>query len=299
MNEQTHQHYLSTGTYTNPGSYGEYFKTLPDDIPTLGMLVCGQVVHPSILWFPSPYLEKYYGPLADYPFERMMNEDELFLTAPAMVAEIFHLDKRGFADKKRVSERLAVSCRHASVLMASICKAKGIPCRCRAGFIDFLHNGSKCGDHWINQVWSDQEGRWLNVDADGYYEYENRFGFSQFDMPADKFHFAAQTWLGIRQGKLDPARFEYQDGRGTCGLRAVIIYLFLDFHALMNNELFYTFAPKYAYDRFDSLREDDLAEIDELASYMVDPDGNFTKLKEIWDSKNRFRVLTSPFNRLP
>jgi len=294
MEERIRRHYLSTGIYTNPGTYAQYFRTLPDDIPVLGKIVCDQVVHPTILWFPSPNLETYFGPLSDYPFERVMNEDELFVTAPAMMAEIFRLDGRGFTENKKVNTRLAVSCRHAAVLMASICKVKGIPCRCRAGFIDFQHKGSKCGDHWINQIWNDTEKRWLTVDVDGYYEYEKRFGFSQFDMPSDKFYFAPQTWLGIRRGMLDANRFEYQDGKNTLGLKALIIYMFLDFHSLMNNELFYTFRPKYTYEKFDKLTEEDFEEVDQLAEYMVDPDANFDKL-----SKNHFRVLASPFNVFP
>jgi hypothetical protein len=296
MNADLRRHYLATSVYTEPGPFRTYFRTLPDDIAALGRLVCDQVVHPSILQFPAAQLEPYFGPLASYPVERMKNEDELFVTAAAMTAELFRLDERGFTDKRALPQRLAVSCRHAAVLMASICKAKGVPCRARAGFIDFLHNGSNCGDHWINQVWSDQEDRWVNVDADGYYEYERRFGFSQFDLPDDKFNFAAQTWLGLRQGQWEANHFEFQDGQGTYGLKAAIIYLFTDFHALMNNELFYTFRPAYTYNRFERLTEADLAEMDALATDMLDPDRNFGKLKETWDAHNRFRVLASPFN---
>ena len=296
MNEKIYTHYLSTGTYTNPGTYANYFRTLPDNINDLGRLICDQIVHPTVLMFPNSYLEKYFGPFSKYPVERVKNEDEIFVTAPAMTAELFRLDPRGFISNKDVNNRLAVTCRHVAVLIASVCKAKGIPCRCRAGFIDFLHNGSTCGDHWINQIWNETEQRWINFDASGYYEYENRFGFSQFDIPNDKFSFAAQTWLGIRSGELDGKNYIYQDAKGTNGLEAVLIYLFLDFHALMNNELFYSFRPKYVYHNFNQISETQLHEIDCLAKLMSAPDNNFDKLYEIWNTKNHFRLLTSPFN---
>ena len=41
------------------------------------------------------------------------------------------------------------------------------------------------------------------VDVDGYYEYEERFGYSQFDLPRRKFLAAPEAWLGIRRGTLD------------------------------------------------------------------------------------------------
>jgi hypothetical protein len=34
-----------TSVYTCAGSYKEYFKSLPDDIPELGRLICSQVIH--------------------------------------------------------------------------------------------------------------------------------------------------------------------------------------------------------------------------------------------------------------
>ena len=39
------EHYKNTGTFTYAGAYGDYFRSLPDEIPVLGRLVCGQVIH--------------------------------------------------------------------------------------------------------------------------------------------------------------------------------------------------------------------------------------------------------------
>lgn len=296
MKEEVRRYYLSTSTYTNPGPYGDYFRTLPNDIPALGRLVCDQLIHPTVLLFPSANLERYFGPLTAWPSDRVMDEDELFVTAPAMTAEIFRLDPRGFVSGKAAPARLAVTCRHAAVLMASICKAKGIPCRCRAGFIDFLHNGSRHGDHWINQIWNEAEQRWMNMDVDGYYNYEQRFGFSQYDLPNANYSFSPAVWLGIRNGSLDGSQYVYQDAAGTCGLQAALIYLFLDLHALMNQEVFYSFRPKYLHNRFVRLTEAELSEIDNLAHLMLDPDQNFPALKSLWENNPKFRILTSPFN---
>lgn len=39
------RHFKETGPFTCAGPYSGYFRSLPDDIPTLGRLVCAQVIH--------------------------------------------------------------------------------------------------------------------------------------------------------------------------------------------------------------------------------------------------------------
>ena len=45
MRNQILEHYLKTGTYTYAGPYGEYFRSLPDEVDEIGHLVCAQVIH--------------------------------------------------------------------------------------------------------------------------------------------------------------------------------------------------------------------------------------------------------------
>ncbi len=82
MNRKIYQRYLETGVYTYVGKYKEFILSLPDDIPSIGILVCDQITHPSMYFTePSPYLEDtYYGRFASYPKHRFKNEDELYIT---------------------------------------------------------------------------------------------------------------------------------------------------------------------------------------------------------------------------
>lgn len=114
----------------------------------------------------------YYGKFAAYPRRRFKNEDELYITAVSMIAGILRLDETGFTKMKDVTKRITVSCRQASVLFSAILKAKGIPCRSRAGFMDFGDSGESYMEHWVNEYWSFDENRWVLADVDGYYEYE-------------------------------------------------------------------------------------------------------------------------------
>lgn len=293
MNETIYLPYLENSVYTYLGAYRAYVASLPDDITSLGRLVCDQLTHPTLLYTPpSAYLEDtYFGKFASYPKERFKDEDELFVTAAAMVAEIFRLDENGFVSGKDVTKRITVSCRHASVLFSAILKARGIPCRSRAGFVDFGNDGACYIEHWVNEYWSFAEGRWVLADVDGYYEYERRFGYSQFDLPRRKFLTASEVWLGLRDNTLTKKLELYTTGQdileGVCG------YLFMDFHSLMNNEIFYSHQPEYLRNRFHLLSREELRELDELALLMQNPDTVIYRKQDLMKHHEKFFILTN------
>ena len=291
MKQVDYLRYLDTSTYTYAGAYKDYLLSLPDDIPSIGMLVCDQITHPTMYFTPpSTYLEdKYFGKFALYPKHRFKNEDELFITAAGMIAELFRLDESGFTKGKDVTKRISVSCRNASILFSTILKAKGIPCRSRAGFMDFGNDGNSYMEHWVNEYWSYEEKRWILVDADGYYEYESRFGYSQFDLPRHKFVTASEAWLGLRNNTLDKTIDLFAPNL----LEGVCEYLFMDFHALMNNEIFYSHQPKYLRNRFSILDESELMEIDNLATLLQNSDDNMDEIEKLWTYNDKFTILTN------
>ncbi len=294
MNPILKNHYLQTGPFTYAGPYKEYFQSLPDDPRELGNLISHQIIHRVTLreGNANANADLRYGDMNEYPWYRSRCEDDMFLTAPAIAAELFRLDPRGFVPDRRVENKLVLTCRYVSVLVSAIYKAKGIPCRSRAGFAPYFQPGVSM-DHWINQVWNEKENRWQTMDADGFYD-EAAMGLNQYDMKEEQFDWAAQAWLDIRGGKTDGKQFLYADGLGTCSLKAVIRYLLYDFHALMNHEISYVFQPCYVDGKFDSLTEKDFKELDELAKLLLSPDENFEALRNLWDTNRKFRVLNSP-----
>lgn len=291
MSEKVYTRYLETSVYTYAGQYKDFLLSLPDDIRSIGMLVCDQITHPSMYFAqPSPYLENtYFGTFASYPKHRFKNEDELYITAVAMIAGILRLDERGFTKDRDVTKRITVSCRHASVLFSAILKAKGIPCRSRAGFMDFGDTGDSYMEHWVNEYWSFEESRWVLVDVDGYYEYEERFGYSQFDLPRRKFVTASEAWLGLRKGTLH----KKLDVFSTNALEGACEYLLMDFHALMNNEIFYSYQPVYLRSGIRALKESELRELDDLAELLADPDQNIEQIECLWRTNEKLSVLTN------
>lgn len=291
MNSKMYQRYLETSIYTYVGRYKEFVLSLPDDIPSIGMLVCGQITHPSMYFTePSSYLEDtYYGKFASYPKYRIKNEDELYITAVSMIAGILRLDEAGFTKGRDVSKRITVSCRQASVLFSAILKAKGIPCRSRAGFMDFGDSGESYMEHWVNEYWDFNESRWVLADVDGYYEYEQRFGYSQFDLPRRKFVTASEAWLGLRKNTLDKKLDVFSDDP----LEGVCEYLFMDFHSLLNNEIFYSYQPLYLRGGIRALNESELYELDHLAELLAEPDKNIGQIEHMRDVNEKLSDLTN------
>jgi hypothetical protein len=292
MHDLLLDHYLQYSTYTFPGCYTDFLKSLPDDISELGALICHQVIHRTVLKNGNTLTnaDKKYGDMKKYPWFRLKCDDDVLMTASAMIAELLRLDGSGLRKERAVQHKIVVTCRYVSVLMSSILKSKGIPSRSRAGFAPYCLPGI-CGDHWINQYWNKKENTWTSLDADGFYE---NLKFSQFDIPRNNFCWAAKVWLDIRHGKTDGKQFVYADGKGTNGLKAAIRAIFYDFHSLMNNEISYEFQPSYICNKFERLTEKEFFEIDGLAELLLNPDDNFNKLFEIWNSVKKFRILNSP-----
>ncbi len=294
MNTELRKHYLETGTYTYAGNYKAYYKELPDDITQLGNLICNQVIHRKTLSDGNSNANRnmIYGDMTRFPWYRMRCEDDMFLTSNAMTAELFRLDERGFTWDRKVEDKIVVCCRYVSVLMTAILKAKGIPCRSRAVFAPYFVKGESW-DHWVNQYWDDELMRWVTFDADGFFD-ESVIGFNQYDIPENKFDWPAQAWLAIRSGNIDGSRFIFADEKRTNSLEAVIRYLFYDFHAIMNHELTFSFQPWFFDNKFQQLSSQDLLEVDELANLMLDVDANFKELEMLWNTKKKYRIISSP-----
>lgn len=290
MNKKILNHYLEFSTFTTPGCYKEFLKTLPDEVKELGNLISHQIIHRVTLkeGNTNANRDKRYGDMDEYPWYRLRCEDDILTTSVSMIAELLRLDGRGFLTDRKVENKIVVTCRYIAVLMASILKSKGIPCRVRSGFAPYFFKGS--WDHWINQYWVENKQKWVTFDADGFFD--TTIGFDQYDMPKEKFDWSANTWLGIRKGKLNANNFI--NAGGQKGLEPVLWAIFYDFHSLMNNEILYLQEPSYAAHKFNKLTEKDFEEIDELAKLILEPDENFDKLVEVWDTKKKFRILNSP-----
>jgi len=287
MNKKILEHYLEFSAFTNPGCYKDYLQKLPDDIKELGDLVSHQIIHRVTLkdGNTNANKDKRYGDMDKYPWYRLRCDDDIVPTTVAMLAELLRMDGRGIIKEREVENKLVVTCRYVAILVASILKSKGIPCRVRSGFAPYFFETS--GDHWINQYWDKKQEKWTTIDADGFFE--DVVKFDQYNIPEKEFDWAAKVWLGLRKKELKPEKYVFAGGEN--GLKATIRAMIHDFHCLMNYEILYMQQPLYISNKFDKLTEADFQGIDELAQLMISPDENFNDLEKIWNTDKKFRIL--------
>ncbi len=69
--------------------------------------------------------------------------------------------------------------------------------------------------------------------------------------------------------------------------------MFMDFHALMNNEIFYSYQPLYLRGGIQTLNESELCELDDLAELLKDPDKNMEQIEHLRATNEKLSVLTN------
>jgi hypothetical protein len=289
LNQKQREHYLLFSTFTNPGLYKVLLAELPDDIRELGLLIRQNFVHRTTLaWGNTKSNEDLrFGDMNKMPWWRQPEDDNLTTTA-AMLAELYRRDERGLVVDRKVEDKLVLTCRYDSLLVASILKAKGIPARVRSGFAPYFIAG-KSIDHWITQYWSDIEHRWVTIDVDGSISHNGNF--DAYDISENAFDWSAQAWLDVRQGKTAPDYF--WNAGDFSGLMPIAWELFYDFHCLMNNEIVYYHHPKMVcYENFPKLTDEQLKDIDDLANLLLNPDDNCDELLKVWETDKEFRLLS-------
>ncbi len=296
MDKRILDFYREFSVYTNPGLYEDFLKKdLPNDIKEIGNLIRKNIIHRTTLVAGNvgTNADKKFGDMTKVPWYRQP-EDDILVTASAMLAELYRRDKRGFVKDRKEKDKLVVTCRFVAILIASILKSKGISCRVRSGnapYFDMGKLGKVSADHWINQYWDSKQKRWITIDVDGSWSLNENF--DPYDLPEGKFDFPAGVWLKIRNGKDDPNRF--WNAKPEKGLIVVLWSLFYDFHCLMNNEIIYIYGPSNNFgnpEKFAKLSEKELKTIDELARFMQNTDKNFSKLQNIWNTNKEFRLLS-------
>ncbi len=294
--------YKRTSPYTDLGLYNDFAKNLPDDIGKLCLLQRNQIIHPFDMSNEKMRKDSHscYGDMTKLPKTALCYENDLFPTAQSMLAELLRRDKN-YSLNRKIEDKIHVCCREQAILLASILKSKGFSSRVRSGFAKYINtSGKTAGDHWITEYYDIEKEKWILVDADMYF-YEDvldeyHIDFSLLDIPRDKFIFGAEAFLGLRTGKYKNEEIYYASNPLTIGIEASIHGLFYDFHALMNNEIIFLHLPKYIIEKNLKLSEEEYVELDELAKLMLDPDKNFDKLLDVWNSQDKFRIMCGGMN---
>src|SRR5262245_24135671 len=151
--QQILEFYSCPAAMTSGGEYAALFEALPGDVTALAHVAQGLLLHEHLA------THAYGVTLLD---ER---RSEVHIRPVAqMLARLLSQDDQPLSTARPVEGRLIGNCRHFSVLMAAMLRAKGVPARARCGFGAYFEPGHFV-DHWVCEYWQAPAARWVRVDA--------------------------------------------------------------------------------------------------------------------------------------
>ena len=274
--------YAASGTMTSAGGHATALREAPDAIAALAGIAQGLLLHEH--WAPA------YG----VALSTERRAESHIRPVERMLDQLLARDNRPLAVVRPVGERLVCVCRHFTLLVVALLRAKGMPARARCGFGAYFEPGRYI-DHWVCEYWDEAEGRWRLVDAqiDELQRDKLKPDFDLIDVPRDRFLVAGDAWALCRGDQADPAAFGIFD---EGGLWFIAQNMIRDLAALNKVEMLpwdvWGAMPRPA----DALTEDRLARFDRLAALTRAPDAAFAELHEIYESDDGFRVPANVFN---
>jgi hypothetical protein len=205
-------YFATPGPFSDLATHACCARELPGALFDLCRVVQGLVIH--------PFLAHLYGLAPD-----AVRRDELETrTASAMVDRMLALDPRPLAQARPPERRFVGNCRHFTLLLCALLRARGIPARARCGFGAYF-TPSGFEDHWVCEVWNGALGAWHLVDAqlDSVQRKAMHIAFDPLDVPRDQFLVAGDAWQRCRRGDADPQRFGILDMRGLWFVRGNLV----------------------------------------------------------------------------
>jgi hypothetical protein len=282
--EHVLEFYAQPGKYTSAGRHEPRFAELPRQIADLAVVAQGLVLHEH--WAPA------YGVTLSDERRSGVHVRPVAQILDRLIAE----DGRSLTEARPAEARHAGNCRHFSVLLVAMLRARGVPARARCGFGAYFGTGA-FEDHWVGEYWNEAEGRWRLVDAqiDELQRTALRPDFDLLDVPRDRFIVAGDAWATCRAGEADPERFGLS-GLNEGGLWWIAGNLLRDVAALNNLEMLPWDCWGAMPEPNQPTNDDDLALFDQLASLTQAPDAWFSELRGLYETDARLRVPATVFN---
>jgi len=289
--------YLQTSTYTYLGPYADFARNLPDDIEQLCVLQRMQTIHSAVFAIDKNIkndANNIIGDMTKIPVDRFNNEEDIYQTAISIFSELLRRDET-YSIERKANKKIHIVCRGNALMLASTLKAKGIPARVRVGFAKYHYTDGKCDDQWNTEYYDINEHKWIMVDSSGIGG-NTTIPNQILDVPSNQFFTAAEAWLKLRNNSM-PANMKLIDAGGYSDLKAAWLQLMNDFNSLMNNEKSFLFQPVYMYEcqnnhyYIRNFTDDELIELDYLATLMLDCDKNLEKLYKIYKENPKFKIM--------
>ncbi|MFN8041149.1 MAG: transglutaminase-like domain-containing protein [Acidimicrobiales bacterium] len=122
--------------------------------------------------------------------------------ASAILQRALDVDSSLRMDGTRPAEQRVVgTCRHFAVLATAFLRAVGTPARARCGFAACFEPPKKV-DHWIVEIWSGEERRWVRVDPE-HLDRPTPVPARCDDLQPGDFLTGGEAWQLVRSGRDD------------------------------------------------------------------------------------------------
>jgi hypothetical protein len=173
--------------FSDPGAHAQLFDALPDDVSGIGAVVRNLLIH-------------YRGGGINFTGERLAEIDSRWVST--MLATDQKRNGTALAVPREPVDHVVGCCRDYTLMFVSMLRHKGIPARSRIGFAVYFGEGFNY-DHVVAEYWNGD--RWVMLDPQ--LDPAGDHPFNTEDMPRGPFVSAAEVWLGVRAGELDPSTY--------------------------------------------------------------------------------------------
>jgi len=228
-------YFVRQSATSDPGRMSSLYETLPTDIDLLCRMLHQTILH--MFWVGESTYGITFGDLRKAG--RDICGEFSYETIEERLANVRALDPRPLSEPREVGARTIGCCRDFALMLASILRYQGVPARVRTGIARYFvaPEGPLFEDHYITEVWDEQDARWRQVDAqiDEVQRPAIEHGLDVLDLPAGRFLTGWQLLSGLRDGTI-PA-----DQVGFPPVNAGLTYgrnkLFADFVGVTGHEL--------------------------------------------------------------
>ncbi|HME72352.1 MAG TPA: transglutaminase domain-containing protein [Myxococcota bacterium] len=269
-------YYAMPGPFTDLAAHRSHVRDLPEDLAALCRIVQGLIIH--------PFHTKLYG----LEPQSLCQDDVQIRSSSEMLDRVLALDARPLSEERRPDRRFVGNCRHFTVLLCALLRARGAPARARCGFGAYF-NPASFEDHWVCEVWDETRGAWRLVDAQIDEVQRGKFGisFDPLDVPRAQFLVAGDAWQRCRSETADPLRFGIMNLRGLWFVRGNVVR---DLASFAKRELLPWDGWGFAADEDRQSTPGELALLDRVAALTQADDSLHEELLKVYGSEPGVRV---------
>jgi hypothetical protein len=125
---------------------------------------------------------------------------------PRLLERILTVSTAPLTTPRPPEQRVAVNCRHFTVVLVAALRARGVPARARCGFGAYFSPGF-FEDHWVCEYWTGDRWRLVDGQIDATQLAMLSIDFDVTDVPRDRFLVAGDAWTLYRRGVAPPDSF--------------------------------------------------------------------------------------------